>query len=156
MPACAGLRRGPITSARAGSLDTQSASIECKLIAESKNRLCSVLKMSPDCSPRCCNPDPAKLSAITTITQPSSGGRSQPHLRARTRNIHKEHKLRAHSCKAFASLQSTSKSTKLRVVVPKHERQQENKSPPKIDTRAVHVAHFNSSSSKLHHSPTFS
>ena len=106
MLACAGLRRGPITSARAGSLDTQPASIECKLIAESKNRLCSVLKMSPDCSPRCCNTDSAKLPAITTITQPSSGGRSHLHLRARTRNHNKEHKLRAHSCKAFASLQS--------------------------------------------------
>ena len=74
--------------------------------AEFKNRLCCVLKMSPDCSCRLCNIDPAKLPAIATITQPSSGGRSQLHLRARTRNIHKEHKLRAHSCKTFVSFQS--------------------------------------------------
>ena len=65
-----------------------------------------MLKMSPDCSSRRCNTDPAKLSAITTITQPSSGGRSHLHLRVRTRNIHKEHKLRAHSCKAFVSFQA--------------------------------------------------
>ena len=134
----------------------QRQSTRVQIDSESKNRLCCVLKMSPNCSPQCCNIDPAKLSAITTITQPSSGGRSHLHLRARTRNLHKEHRLRARSCKAFALLQSTSKSTTLCAVVPKHDRQQENKSPQKIDTRAVHVAHFQSSSSKLHHSPTFS
>ena len=50
----------------------------------------------------------------------------------------------------------TSKNTTLSAVVPKHERQKQNKGPQKIDSGTVHVAHFQSSSSKLHHNPTFS
>ena len=108
MLACAGLRRGPITSARAGCLATRPAPINssAKLIAECKNRLCCVLKMSPDCSPRRCNTDSAKLPVIVTMIQTSSGGRShiicKREPETTTKSTSFEHVLAKHSLRSKA------------------------------------------------------
>ena len=76
------------------------------MIAECKNRLCCVLKMSPDCSPRRCNTDSAKLPVIVTMIQTSSGGRShiicKREPETTTKSTSFEHVLAKHSLRSKA------------------------------------------------------
>ena len=156
MLACVGLRRRPITSARPGSLATQPAPIECKidsgmqekavLCAQSVTRLLASALQHRLSKASCNRHDYAAIIRRRITTSSASENQKHPQRAQASRTFLQSIR--------FASI--TSKSTTLCAVVPKHERQQENKSPPKIDTRAVHVTHFQSSSSKLHHSPTFS